>query len=134
MSSPPDRMPFSAYNASERLDHCNLWPRTPESSAFSAFIVLCHRTASLCAMEIKLPSSGLLLIVMSLWRLIQLLDVKFPYSAFNTLAKIYFHREPCSHYSLPRHLQIWATYQAFDGLTASGRHFGPPFLCYSEVV
>ncbi|GFX73169.1 hypothetical protein TNCV_1244921 [Trichonephila clavipes] len=33
-------------------------------------------------MEIKLPSSGL--IVLSLWRLIQLSTVKFAYSAFNT--------------------------------------------------
>ncbi|GFU60429.1 hypothetical protein TNCV_1578831 [Trichonephila clavipes] len=37
-------------------------------------------------MEIKLPSSGLLLIVLSLWRLIQLSTVKFAYSAFNTLS------------------------------------------------
>ncbi|GFU81042.1 hypothetical protein TNCV_1116941 [Trichonephila clavipes] len=37
-------------------------------------------------MEIKLPSSGLLLIVLSLWRLIQLSTVKFTYSAFNTLS------------------------------------------------
>ncbi|GFU13007.1 hypothetical protein TNCV_1457321 [Trichonephila clavipes] len=37
-------------------------------------------------MEIKLPSSGLLLIVLFLWRLIQLSTVKFAYSAFNTLS------------------------------------------------
>ncbi|GFV34805.1 hypothetical protein TNCV_1451091 [Trichonephila clavipes] len=37
-------------------------------------------------MEIKLPSSGLLLIVLSLWRLIHLSRVKFAYSAFNTLS------------------------------------------------
>ncbi|GFV09375.1 hypothetical protein TNCV_1623521 [Trichonephila clavipes] len=37
-------------------------------------------------MEIKLPSSGLFLIVLSLWRLIHLLTVKFAYSAFNTLS------------------------------------------------
>ncbi|GFW84014.1 putative DD41D transposase [Trichonephila clavipes] len=37
-------------------------------------------------MEIKLPSSGLLLIVLFLWRLIQLSKVKFAYSAFNTLS------------------------------------------------
>ncbi|GFT38543.1 hypothetical protein TNCV_2748231 [Trichonephila clavipes] len=48
--------------------------------------VLCHRTASLCAMEIKLPSSGLLLIVLSLWRLIQLATGNFAYSAFDTLS------------------------------------------------
>ncbi|GFV65106.1 hypothetical protein TNCV_2304131 [Trichonephila clavipes] len=48
--------------------------------------VLCNRTASLCAMEIKLPSSGLLLIVLSLWWLIQLSKVKFAYSVFNTLS------------------------------------------------
>ncbi|GFX44973.1 hypothetical protein TNCV_3430221 [Trichonephila clavipes] len=37
-------------------------------------------------MEIKLPSSGLLLIVLSLWRLIQLATGNFAYSAFNTLS------------------------------------------------
>ncbi|GFW21496.1 hypothetical protein TNCV_1533191 [Trichonephila clavipes] len=37
-------------------------------------------------MEIKLPSRGLLIIVLSLWRLIQLSTVKFAYSAFNTIS------------------------------------------------
>ncbi|GFU51200.1 hypothetical protein TNCV_966881 [Trichonephila clavipes] len=41
-------------------------------------------------MEIKLPSSGLLLIVLSLWRLIQLSMVKFAYSAFNNLSSLKF--------------------------------------------
>ncbi|GFW26665.1 hypothetical protein TNCV_2850551 [Trichonephila clavipes] len=55
-------------------------------------------------MEIKLPSSGLLLIVLSLWRLIQLSTVKFAYSAFNTLSLKFSPRTLL--YSLPRHLQF----------------------------
>ncbi|GFV21669.1 hypothetical protein TNCV_1834471 [Trichonephila clavipes] len=82
-------------------------------------------------MEIKLPSSGLLLIVLSLWRLIHLSTVKFAYSAFNTLSLKF----------LPRTLLalFTATTLAIPGLRirlsmvfASGKHFRPPFLCYSS--
>ncbi|GFU31482.1 uncharacterized protein TNCV_3539041 [Trichonephila clavipes] len=64
-------------------------------------------------MEIKLPSSGLLLIVLSLWRLIQLSTVKFAYSAFNTLAKI-FAENPARFIHCHDTCNSWATYQAFD--------------------
>ncbi|GFU74390.1 hypothetical protein TNCV_2525591 [Trichonephila clavipes] len=57
-------------------------------------------------MEIKLPSSGLLLIVLFFWRLIQLSTVKFAYSAFNTLSLKFSPRTLLSLYSLPRHLKF----------------------------
>ncbi|GFT15731.1 hypothetical protein TNCV_4942991 [Trichonephila clavipes] len=74
-------------------------------------------------MEIKLPSSGLLLIVLSLWRLIQLATGNFAYSAFNTI----FAENP-SRFIHCHDTNSWATYQAFDGITASGEGIsGPPF-------
>ncbi|GFX20809.1 hypothetical protein TNCV_78661 [Trichonephila clavipes] len=84
-------------------------------------------------MEIKLPSSGLLLIVLSLWRLIQLSTVKFAYSAFNTLAKS-FAENSARFIHCHDTCNSWATYQAFDGLTASGRHFRTTFLMLFRVV
>ncbi|GFW40853.1 hypothetical protein TNCV_4369011 [Trichonephila clavipes] len=88
--------------------------------------VLCHRIASLCAMEIKLPSSGLLLIVLSLWRL------KSAYSAFNTLSLKFSPRALLALFT--------ATTLAIPGLRIrlsmdlllQEGISEPSFLCYSE--
>ncbi|GFX32196.1 hypothetical protein TNCV_3531551 [Trichonephila clavipes] len=83
-------------------------------------------------MEIKLPADSLL-IALSLWRLIHLSTVKFAYSAFNTLAKM-FAENPARFIHCHDTCNSWATYQAFDGLTASGRHFRTTFLMLFRVV
>ncbi|GFS90624.1 DUF4817 domain-containing protein [Trichonephila clavipes] len=83
-------------------------------------------------MEIKLPSSGLLLIVLSLWRLIQLSTVKFAYSAFNTLSLKFSPRTLLALFTattlaipgLRIRLSIVLLLQ--EGISE------PPFLCYSE--
>ncbi|GFX94066.1 hypothetical protein TNCV_3414281 [Trichonephila clavipes] len=83
-------------------------------------------------MEIKLPSSGLLLIVLSLWRLIQLSTVKFAYSAFNTLSLKFSPRTRLALFT--------ATTLAIPGLRIRLSMVlllqedisGLPFLCYSE--
>ncbi|GFX53555.1 hypothetical protein TNCV_2326711 [Trichonephila clavipes] len=83
-------------------------------------------------MEIKLPSRGLLLIVLSLWRLIQLSTVKFAYSAFNTISLKFSPRTLLALFT--------ATTLAIPGLRIRLSMVlllqegisGPPFLCYSE--
>ncbi|GFW83209.1 hypothetical protein TNCV_3237561 [Trichonephila clavipes] len=128
--SSPVWMPFGVQPLSgSTIAICG--PVRQNHICFLCVRVLCHRTASLCAMEISF--SGLLLIVLSLWRLIQLLTVKFAYSAFNTFS-LKFRREPPARF-IHCHdtCNSWGTYEAFDAaLTASGRHFRPPFLCYSS--
>ncbi|GFW92539.1 hypothetical protein TNCV_518561 [Trichonephila clavipes] len=130
--SPPDRMLFGVQPLSgSTVAICG--PVRQNHICFLCVRVLCHRTASLCAMEIKLPSSGLLLIVLSLWRLIQLATGNFAYSAFNTLAKI-FAENPARFILCHDTCDSWATYQAFDGITASGRHFRTTFFMLFRVV
>ncbi|GFW25603.1 hypothetical protein TNCV_1308641 [Trichonephila clavipes] len=83
-------------------------------------------------MEIKLPSSGLLLIVLSLWRLIQLSTVKFAYSAFNTLSLKFSSRTLLALFTattlaIPElRIRLSMVLLLQEGIS------GPPFLCYSE--
>ncbi|GFU59868.1 hypothetical protein TNCV_4726351 [Trichonephila clavipes] len=87
-------------------------------------------------MEIKLPSSGLLLIVLSLWRqtfcLIQLSTVKFAYSAFNTLSLKFSPRTLLALFTattlaIPElRIRLSMVLLLQEGIS------GPPFLCYSE--
>ncbi|GFX88789.1 hypothetical protein TNCV_1558341 [Trichonephila clavipes] len=121
--SPPDRMLFGVQPLSgSTVAICG-----PVRQNHICVRVLCHRTASLCAMEIKLPSSGLLLIVLSLWRLIQLATGNIAYSAFNTLSLKFSPRTLLALFTDTTLANSWATYQAFDGITASGRHFRTTF-------
>ncbi|GFS83577.1 hypothetical protein TNCV_1657891 [Trichonephila clavipes] len=83
-------------------------------------------------MEIKLPSSGLLLIVLSLWRLIQLSTVKFAYSAFNTLSLKFSPRTLLALFTATT-LAIPELRIGFRWSTASGRHFRTTFLMPSRL-
>ncbi|GFX34580.1 hypothetical protein TNCV_3658181 [Trichonephila clavipes] len=82
-------------------------------------------------MEIKLPSSELL-IVLSLWRLIHLLTVKFAYSAFNTLSLKFPPRTLLALFTpttlaIPGlRIRLSMVLLLQEGIS------GPPFLCYSE--
>ncbi|GFX12700.1 hypothetical protein TNCV_3158211 [Trichonephila clavipes] len=129
--SPPDRMPFGVQPLSgSTIAICG--PVRQNHICFLCVRVLCHRTDSLCAMGIKLPSSGLLLIVLSLWRLNQLPTVKFAYSTYNTLSLKFSPRTLLALFT--------ATTLAIPGLRIRLSMFlllqegisGPPFLCYSE--
>ncbi|GFW14905.1 hypothetical protein TNCV_1563671 [Trichonephila clavipes] len=84
-------------------------------------------------MEIKLPSSGLLLIVLSLWRLIQLATGNFAYSAFNTLSLKFSPRTllalfTATTFAIPGlRIRLSMVLLLQEGIS------GPPFLCYSEL-
>ncbi|GFV61957.1 uncharacterized protein TNCV_4107611 [Trichonephila clavipes] len=83
-------------------------------------------------MEIKLPSSGLLLIVLFLWRLIQFSTVKFAYSAFNTLSLKFSPRTLLALFNamtlaIPGlRIRLSMVLLLQEGIS------GPLFLCYSE--
>ncbi|GFX05008.1 hypothetical protein TNCV_2249911 [Trichonephila clavipes] len=129
--SPPNRMPFGVQPLSgSTIAICG--PVRQNHYCFLCVYVLCHRTASLCAMEIKLPSSGLLLIVLSLWRLIQLSTVKFAYSAFNTLSLKFSPRTLLALFTATTleipglRIRLSMVLLLQEGIS------GTPFLCYSE--
>ncbi|GFV01177.1 hypothetical protein TNCV_4280531 [Trichonephila clavipes] len=129
--SPPDRMPFGVQT-SERLDHCNLWPRTPESYLLSLrSCTLPSYSQSVCD-EIKLPSRGLLLIVLSLWRLIQLSTVKFAYSAFNTISLKFSPRTLLALFTATTLANPGLRIRLSMVLLLQEGISGPPFLCYFE--
>ncbi|GFT11764.1 hypothetical protein TNCV_3684071 [Trichonephila clavipes] len=110
---------------SERLDIAICGPASESYLLSLRSCTLPSYSQSVCDGN-KASFSGLLIVV-SLWRLIQLSMVKFAYSAFNTLS-LKFSLENPARYSLPQHLQFLGYVSGFRCLTASGRHFRTTFL------